>query len=62
MKRTYKLRTIQIVSQTWEYEFECDKDMDMYQALSFVRTHGIDGHCHNDDIVEQETADRLDKL
>lgn len=54
-KKTYTVQTNQVITQTWEYEFETDQDFKTdREILNFIYNNGIDGHCMDDDEVIQE--------
>lgn len=54
-KKLYIVETQQVITQTWEYEFETDQDLKTNQEiLDFIQENGIEGHCVDDDEVIQE--------
>lgn len=58
-KKLYIVETQQVITQTWEYEFETDEDLKTNQEiLNFIYNNGIEGHCVNDDeVIEEDVLD-----
>lgn len=62
-KKKYVLYTQQVITQTWEYEFEAE-EIDLkgntekleigIEILNYVWDNGIEGHCLCDDEIQSE--------
>ncbi|MFN7663095.1 MAG: hypothetical protein ACK5PQ_05200 [Alphaproteobacteria bacterium] len=54
-KKIYIVETQKVVSQTWKYRFETDKDFkNSEQLLFWIHANGIEGHhVEDDDQVEE---------
>lgn len=53
-KKLYIVETQQVITQTWEYEFEVDDDVELKtpaQIMEYIDDKGIEGHCADDDEV-----------
>lgn len=61
-KKLYIVETQQVITQTWEYEFETDQDLKTNQEiLDFIHDNGIEGHCVDDDeVIKEEVWDFQD--
>jgi len=61
-KKLYIVETQQVITQTWEYEFETDLDLKTNQEiLDFIQDNGIEGHCLDDDeVIKEEVWDFKD--
>jgi len=54
-KKLYIVETQQVITQTWEYEFETDEDLKTTsQIMEYIYNNGIEGHCVDDDEVVEE--------
>ena len=57
-KKLYIVETQQVITQTWEYEFEVDDDdvelKTTSQIMEYIYDNGIEGHCTDDDEVIEE--------
>ena len=54
-KKTYFVETQKVISQTWKYKFETDKDFKNSQQLLFwIHANGIEGHHEEDDDQVEE--------
>jgi len=61
-KKLYIVETQQVITQTWEYEFETDEDLKTNQeVLDFIHNNGIEGNCMDDDeVIKEEVWDFKD--
>jgi len=57
-KKTYTVQTNQVITQTWEYEFETDQDLKTdREILDFIYDNGIEGQRvknFSDEVIQEE--------
>jgi hypothetical protein len=61
-KKLYIVETQQVITQTWEYEFETDEDLKTNQEiLDFIHNNGIEGFWVDDaEVIKEEVWDFKD--
>jgi hypothetical protein len=58
-KYLYIVTTVQMVAQTWEYEFESDEKLTKEEATDYIYNNGVEGF-HNgllDEVRHEEVVD-----
>mgnify|MGYP003110814481 CR=1 FL=1 len=63
-----KVTTVQTVRQTWEYEIEVDDDFEanldnaVSREIAYDKIPYVDGHCKDDDSIEDESISELEDI
>ena len=55
-KKLYIVETQRVITQTWKYEFETDKDLKTsFQIMEYIDNKDIEGHCvsEDDELIEE---------
>jgi hypothetical protein len=58
-KYRYIVTTIQMIAQTWEYEFESDEILTKEEATDYIYNNGVEGF-HNDLLDEVRHEEVVD--